>query len=148
MAHVIGIKEKLVTNLLVPVAWATISVMGNNLCLLPITAKVTGIKEKPVTNLLVPVTYLLVPVTWVTISVTDIVLMAVTNVKLKNKKRNTPYSFLNKRIRCILYMHTYTKVYLYIHIHSDHYPAAHTLSSLVFSLAPASLEHPPLIPSR
>jgi hypothetical protein len=52
-----GIKEKPVTNLLVPVTWATISVTDNNLCPLPITAKVTGIKEKPVTNLLLPVTW-------------------------------------------------------------------------------------------
>jgi hypothetical protein len=30
-----GIKEEPVTNLLVPVTWATISVTGNNLCPLP-----------------------------------------------------------------------------------------------------------------
>jgi hypothetical protein len=58
-----GIKENLVTYMLVPVTWATILVTGNNLCPLPITAKVMGIKE----NL---VTYMLVPVTWATISVT------------------------------------------------------------------------------
>jgi hypothetical protein len=38
------------------VIWVTILVTGNNLCPLPITAKVTGIKEEPVTNLLVPMT--------------------------------------------------------------------------------------------
>jgi hypothetical protein len=52
-----GIKEKLVTNLLVPLTWATILVTGNNLCPLPIPVKVTGIKGKPVTSLLVPVTW-------------------------------------------------------------------------------------------
>jgi hypothetical protein len=58
-----GIKEKPVTNSLVPVTWATILVTGDNLCTLPITTKVTGIKEKPVNNPLVPVT-------WATILVT------------------------------------------------------------------------------
>jgi hypothetical protein len=46
------------------VTWTTILVTGNNLCPLPITAKVTDIKEKPVTNMLVQVT-------WDTISVTS-----------------------------------------------------------------------------